>query len=254
MPTCFVIQPFDRAKYDKRFDDIFAPAIEAAGLEPYRVDKDPGVNIPIDDIERGIRDAAVCFAEISTDNPNVWFELGYAIAARKSVVLICSDERKTDFPFDVRHRNIITYATESPRDFQKLAADITTRLKAVLAKDAELMTFATVSTPLKPTEGLAEHEIVALAVIMQNRFAPGGGVTPFDFRQDMVKAGYNELAANLALEALDRKRMVQVQETADDEGQPYVNYFITQLGVDWLMNNQDKLSLRKAPSEGDVLF
>ena len=119
MPSCFVIQPFDRARYDKRFDDIFAPAIKAAGLEPYRVDKDPGVNIPIDDVERGIRDAAVCFAEISTDNPNVWIELGYAIAARKSVVLICSDERKTDFPFDVRHRNIITYGYRVAPRFSK---------------------------------------------------------------------------------------------------------------------------------------
>ncbi len=38
---------------------------------------------------------------------NAMFELGYAIACQKEVILVCSDERKEEFPFDVRHRNII---------------------------------------------------------------------------------------------------------------------------------------------------
>lgn len=54
MGTCFVIQPFDSGKFDKRFHDIYKPAIEAAGLEAYRVDQDPGVQVPIDSIEKGI--------------------------------------------------------------------------------------------------------------------------------------------------------------------------------------------------------
>ena len=74
MGTCFVMQPFDGDVYDKRYDDVFAPAIRDAGLETYRVDKDPGVSIPINDIEPGIRNAQICFAEITTDNPNVWFD------------------------------------------------------------------------------------------------------------------------------------------------------------------------------------
>jgi hypothetical protein len=35
MPYCFVIQPFDGGRFDKRFTDVFKPAIEAAGLDPY---------------------------------------------------------------------------------------------------------------------------------------------------------------------------------------------------------------------------
>ena len=85
MGTCFVIQPFDRGKFDKRFEDTFRPAIEEAGLEAYRVDQDPNVEIPIEAIEEGIRNAAVCLADITTDNPNVWYELGYAFAAGKAV-------------------------------------------------------------------------------------------------------------------------------------------------------------------------
>ena len=88
MGICFVIQPFDAGPFDKRYEDVFVPAIEDAGLEPYRVDRDPAATIPIQDIEEGIRRADSCLADISLSNPNVWFELGFAIAAGKPVVLV----------------------------------------------------------------------------------------------------------------------------------------------------------------------
>jgi hypothetical protein len=44
MPTCFVMQPFDAQIFDKRYQDVFAPAIIDAGLEPYRVDLEPVMN------------------------------------------------------------------------------------------------------------------------------------------------------------------------------------------------------------------
>jgi hypothetical protein len=67
---CFVIQPFDGGPFDKRFDDVFAPAIIASGLEPYRVDRDPAVRVPIEEIEHRIYGADLCLAGITTDNPN----------------------------------------------------------------------------------------------------------------------------------------------------------------------------------------
>jgi hypothetical protein len=69
--TCFVIQPFDHGRYDELYNDIFASAITAAGLKPYRVDKDPSATILIDKIHSEIKAATVCFAEITEDNPNV---------------------------------------------------------------------------------------------------------------------------------------------------------------------------------------
>lgn len=36
----------------------------------------PGVQVPIESIEQGIRKATVCLADITEDNPNVWYELG----------------------------------------------------------------------------------------------------------------------------------------------------------------------------------
>lgn len=84
LATCFVIQPFDNGgRFDKRYKDVFDPAIREAGLEPYRVDNDPSVSVPIEDIQDGIRKATACLVDITLDNPNVWFELGYALASDK---------------------------------------------------------------------------------------------------------------------------------------------------------------------------
>src|SRR5215207_7751225 len=124
MGYCFVIQPFDGGPFDKRFEDVFAPAISAAGIIPYRVDRDPAVRIPIEDIERKIYDADICLADITTDNPHVWFALGIALACGIEVVLVCSKSRTSAFPFDVRHRAIITYFTDSSRDFDELRGAI----------------------------------------------------------------------------------------------------------------------------------
>ena len=118
MSTCFVIQPFDGAKFDKRYVDVYKPAIEGAGLEAYRVDIDPQVSIPIESIEKGIRQATICLADISKDNPNVWYELGFAFAAKRPIVMVCSEERSGRYPFDIQHRSIISYQEESTSDFK----------------------------------------------------------------------------------------------------------------------------------------
>lgn len=200
MPHCFVIQPFDGGKFDKRYDDVFAPAITIAGLEPYRVDRDPGVTVPVEEIHRSITTAVACLSDITTDNPNVWFELGVAIASKRLVVIICSKER-TRFPFDVQHFSIIHYATDSSSDFDKLREDIALRLKTLLAKEQQLEGVASISSVAK-VQGLEAHEIAALVSVAQEVDAPGDGVAAYTVRQGMEAAGFTRLATTLALHSL----------------------------------------------------
>lgn len=137
MARCFVIQPFDSDKFDTRYKDTFRPAIVAAGFEPYRVDEDFGVLVPINDIERGIKAATVCFAEVSTDNVNVWYELGYAIAWAKPVVMVCEKKARLKLPFDIQHRTITYYDPETVSGFERVKTEITARLQGVTQGIAE---------------------------------------------------------------------------------------------------------------------
>lgn len=248
MGYVFCIQPFDGGVFDKRFDDVFQPAIEKAGLKAYRVDRDPSINIPIEEIEKGIRDSDLCFAEISTDNPNVWFELGYAIAVPKNVVMVCSNTRGTKYPFDIQHRNIILYKSESTSDFEELKEKITIKISAMLKKNEDLATVSKMSL-IVDTEGLSQHEMVGLVAIMQNSFANEQSVGTWTIRNDMNKAGFTDIAISLALKSLSGKGFVTAQMENDYNGNEYFAYLITEKGVNWLMNNQDKLKLKAEVSD-----
>jgi hypothetical protein len=235
---CFVIQPFDQGPFDKRYDDVLVPAIRAASLDPYRVDRDPSVSIPIEDIQSGIQSSRVCLADITIDNPNVWFELGYAIASRREVVLICSEERATKFPFDVQHRSIIKYSTQSSSDFDILKNRITERLSSLLQKEGSLATIANMS-PVASLHGLEQYEVATLIAVAQQL---NGGVSANQIQDDMEKAGFTRLATMLGIRGLEGKKMLEtyLESGWDDH---YTSCRVTELGIDWLLQNKNNLKL-----------
>jgi hypothetical protein len=238
------MQPFDGGTFDKRYEDVYAPAIQDADLEPYRVDRDPSVSIPIDDIESGIRNSEICLADITTDNPNVWFELGFAIAVPREVVLVCSDERNTRFPFDVQHRNILRYKTESKSDFDKLRSEIAERIRGLLEKERTIGRISNLS-PVADTEGLSQHELVALVTVMQNRLAPEDVVSTYTIKEDMNRVGFTDIGVSLALRGILDNGMVTTAIETDWNGDDYVVYSMTEEGIQWLMRNQDELVLKR---------
>jgi len=178
MLRCFVIQPFDKGPFDQRYEDVLSPAINNADLEPYRVDQDPAVSIPIQSIEDGIQSSYVCLADITLDNPNVWFEVGYAIAAKKEVVFICSEDRRTPFPFDVQHRTITKYATASPRDFKELQEKITRRLKAIQKSNQGPGVVSKLSPGQTPQDREPKPNIRCLGPLMKMQKAASEGPFP----------------------------------------------------------------------------
>lgn len=237
MSKCFIIQPFDKGAYDKRYEDVFVPAIGAAGLEPYRVDRDPGVTIPIEDIGKGIVSAAVCLAEISTDNPNVWFELGYAIASQREVVLVCSNERVSrHYPFDIQHRSIISYKTESKRDFEELQSNITKKLKALLQKKVQSQKVIEPKSPEFNSEELNYNEIAILKAVAEDDEEINPNVSLYQVNQKMEKNGFEKIAITLGLQTLINKGMIMSHKEPDFSG-PFKAYSVTDTGRTWLLEN-----------------
>lgn len=244
MATCFVIQPFDAGKFDKRFDDVFAPAIKAAGLEPYRVDQDPNVEIPIDAIESGISAASVCLADITTDNPNVWYELGYAFASGRPVVMVCSDERTgRKYPFDIQHRTIIPYLSDSTQDFEKLKHGITARIRALAQRGDAMRRLAEVEQ-VAPVEGLSQAELVVLASIAGVRTEPDGGLSVHLAKQDVERAGFTAVGFALGLRRLQKKGFISLYDVEDRDGR-YEAVRVTDEGWEWIERNEGKFILRK---------
>ena len=213
--------------YDKDLVVIFAATLSASIL--------------IDDIEQGIKASDACLAEISTDNPNVWFELGYAIASKREVVLLCSDERETQYPFDVRHRQIIKYQTESSRDFEDARSKITARLQVLLKKREELGQVASM-TSVSRVDGLEQYEIAALVAVAQGVNHPEAGISIHMFRQYMERTGFTKLAETLALKSLLDRQMLELFED-EDSGYTFDAVKVTSEGMRWLIENREKLTL-----------
>ena len=245
---CCVFQPFDKGAHDKRYEDTIAPAIIAAELEPYRVDRDDGAVIPIETLHDEIRTATICLADITTKNPNVMYELGYAIASSKDVVLICSTQQAGPFPFDIQHRGIIQYALDSASDFDQLKNAITNRIKSLLRKQDATQRIVSAS-PVRSTHGLQPNEISALALVMANVDSSTDHVSTNVIKQAMQEAGYTRLATQLALTRLARMQFVEPSEDSDYNGNSSVVYRMLEDGEDWLLQNQEKLELRIVPQK-----
>src|SRR5688572_4842101 len=82
------------------YADLIRPAIEDAGLEVFRADEEQRAGDIRTDMFQELLLADVVIADLSIDNPNVWYELGVRHALRaRGVIPIASREGK--MPFDV---------------------------------------------------------------------------------------------------------------------------------------------------------
>jgi hypothetical protein len=134
--TCFVMQPFSPPLGDY-YAKVFVPAIEKAGLKPVRADDMFATGKIVDQIWRGINTAKVLVAELSTRNPNVFYELGLAHALGKPVVLVSSNEQ--DVPFDLRHIRVIYYDTTDPFWGKKLIDKMAENIISAVANPEEAL-------------------------------------------------------------------------------------------------------------------
>lgn len=236
---CFVIQPFDGGKFDKRYDDVYKPAIIAAGLDAYRVDADDLAQVPINTIEEKIQAANICMADITLNNPNVWYETGYAYASGKTVILVCSDERTENYPFDVRNRNILNYKTESASDYQEFQQKLTQRLEKLKTTNSVLpVTY--VNETVDDFAGLTYQEIAFLGTILSNQDSVDDYVSAWSIKEQMKKNGLNEILFNICLRKLLAKRFIETMVVNGYNGDEYNGINITQDGNDWILKNEDK--------------
>lgn len=239
---CFVIQPIRDEKYTKRYMDIYEPAIINAGLNAYRVDLDPSAKNIIEEIEKRISESIICFADISEDNPNVWYELGFAYAIGKDVVMVCDETRKV-FPFDISHKSIIPYKTESPSDFDVLCKKITEKINSYRATSK--VSKKIIESPLTTTDGFQSYEKALLALIIGEQITDEQNVAVYLLTERMNKAGFNEIATSIGIRLLKRKDLLETYIDQDWNGNEYNACRLTKKGVDFILDNLQMFNLEQ---------
>ncbi len=105
-PFVFVLMPFA-----KEFDDLYQLGIKAAcqeaGAYCERVDESYFEEGILSRIYNQISKADIVVAEMTGRNPNVFYEVGYAHALGKRVVLLTAND--ADIPFDLTHYSHIIH-------------------------------------------------------------------------------------------------------------------------------------------------
>ena len=109
MPLAFVVMQFSPPEYEELFNDVIVPVCDKMGLEAFRSSQTYRPGLVIADIQRQIRESRVVIAEITPVNPNVYYEVGYADAIGKPVILIADGGKLDQLPFDVRAFRTIFY-------------------------------------------------------------------------------------------------------------------------------------------------
>jgi len=120
-PHVFVAMPFAK-EFDDRFHYGIQKAAESAGFLCERADLSSFIGDVLKWVLTRIESAAFVVADLSTANPNVYLEIGYAWGHNIPTILLVSDER--DLKFDVRTQRCLVYEGSIQRLENLLAAEL----------------------------------------------------------------------------------------------------------------------------------
>jgi hypothetical protein len=177
-PFVFVLMPFD-----SKFDDIYKFGIKGAaddvGAYAERVDEQIFMEGILDRIFNQISKADVIVADMTGRNPNVFYEVGYAHALGKIVILLT--QNSDDIPFDLKHRQHTVYAGK----IEGLRIELATKLEWAIREtknrtDSKLIERISLSImhkvlpqgfekeDLPVLKGITPSEIFSVPVLLRN--------------------------------------------------------------------------------------
>jgi hypothetical protein len=145
--NCFVIMPFAT-----EFDDVYAvirATIESATAERngrcFRLDEARPAGRITDRLLSELRAATVCVADVTGSKPNVMWEVGFAMALGKPVVVIT--QNLSELPFDIQDLQSIEYTRSH------LNASLATPLRRMAVDTLAGLEGATTGQSIIPSNG-----------------------------------------------------------------------------------------------------
>jgi hypothetical protein len=106
-PRAFIVMQFGES-FDDVYRDVVKEVCKAYEVTTIRADEVTGPGLIISDIIRQIAESQLIIADITpTTNPNVYFEVGYALALGKPTILLA--RKGTPLPFDVAAYRVLFY-------------------------------------------------------------------------------------------------------------------------------------------------
>ena len=132
----YVIMPLLEIWSEAVWNTIRATMLEL-GYACVRADEQRGQNV-MEDIRRGLSSAALVIADVTGRNCNVYFELGFADALHRRIILLTQDP--ADVVFIAKEYRYILYSAPSQpralrREMHKLAAELRSTVEWIRANE-----------------------------------------------------------------------------------------------------------------------
>ena len=149
MSTAFVVMQIGNPELDDLFEAVIQPAIEAAGLQAKRVDRDNEGGLLKSEIIEFLNNSEIIVADLTNERPNVYLEVGYAMGIDKfrNLVLTCRSDHLPENPgwqpdgpkihFDLAGYDILLWEPCEPDSFGQQLEDRIRRRRALLSPVAE---------------------------------------------------------------------------------------------------------------------
>lgn len=118
-PHVFVAMPFGKKPapdgtlidFNAIYADLIKPACEAAGTDVFRADEELAAGDIKTDMFQELLIADLVIADLTLDNPNVWYELGVRHALRARGIVLIQGPRERQ-PFDIYTDRKLNYGLE----------------------------------------------------------------------------------------------------------------------------------------------
>jgi len=126
---CSAILPF-REPFTTVYNDCIRPPLQDVGFRVMKADEIfAPANYITENIWRLINRSALLIADVTTRNPNVFYELGIAHTIGRDVIII--SQNKEDVPFDIQNLQYYLYNADNENGKEKLREDLRNLLKNI---------------------------------------------------------------------------------------------------------------------------
>lgn len=142
--TCFVICPIDeqgttiRDRADNVFEYVIAPAAQNCGYEAVRSDRGGSPGLITVQIVQHLQEAPMVVADLTGQNPNVFFELAVRMMTLKPFVLMA--EEGEIIPFDVTGLRLISLDSRNLKSADQCGKDLEEQIRFAEDHSQEITT------------------------------------------------------------------------------------------------------------------
>lgn len=132
-PRAFIVMQFAEP-YDEVYSHVIKTVCEPLNVEAIRADELYGPGIIIKDIVEQIQRSDIIIADITPQSANVYFEVGYAYALGKPIILLARRPQPgTQLPFDISAFRVLFY-DDSIGGKPRLEEGLSSHLREILGR------------------------------------------------------------------------------------------------------------------------